>query len=154
MKQEKDILQRQELKANPYTVPSNYFSNIEDSIREKIKADGKESIVWHKRFFQVTSSYFMLACSFGLIFGMAYGVLSLTSTLNNDNSITDTGELLSLVEQGYISSDFIEDYYDTIDFEEDIVAGLQEEINMSQITSSEIEYYIEDEDLIEYYNNF
>lgn len=77
MKNENDILNRDEFKQNPFTVPEGYFTAMEDSLREKVLGTKKQP----SRAAGVLKPALMLAFSFAIIFGLAYGVFSLTNTL-------------------------------------------------------------------------
>lgn len=86
----KNILEQEELKKSPFTLPEGYFSQMEDGVRERISANGapKSSTSWG-----VLKPAFALVCSFLLIFGIGYGVLQMTNTLSsapdNDGMMAD-----------------------------------------------------------------
>lgn len=157
MEEIKDILKskgydEEHLKANPFSAPENYFSSIEDSVRSKIKAEQERLIPWYEKLYESTKSYAMLAFMFGIIFGMGYGVLSITSSLNPDAFSSEENTLVALVDDGFISSDFIEDYYDDIDISSFGSNDLEEAINSSiEDGASIIQEELSEADLMEYY---
>jgi len=110
MKNEIDILADERLRKNPFSVPDGYVLELEDKVHRRI----------YKKEVQTPWSIFMarakapalLALTFGVIFAMGYGILSLTGTM--EPSAAPAPGLAELIEQGYINSDFIEDYYDRI----------------------------------------
>lgn len=82
---EKDILQTPHLKENPYTLPNGYFASVEDAVHEKIhKTSRQTGTVWD---FLKTS--IALASVFGIIFGLGYGAMYLTDTLDISESQTN-----------------------------------------------------------------
>jgi hypothetical protein len=98
-------------KRRPFDVPQGYFSTLEDSVREKIHAPQRESNV----FMSAVRTTFALAFSFLAIFGMGYGVMSLTRTMTYGDLDTEYDEFAILLENGYIKHDFIDYLYDEID---------------------------------------
>ena len=70
---EKDILQRESLKENPFVVPQGYFSSVEDAVHQKIHTEEKVNPL--VSFFKTGIA---LASVFGIVFGLGYGAMYLT----------------------------------------------------------------------------
>lgn len=107
MKNETDILSDPSLRKNPFSVPEGYALSLEDRVHERIAADYAHSQTFSAR----AKAPALLALTFCIIFAMGYGVLSVTGSLEKAPVRSVTG-FAELIENGYISSDFIEDYYD------------------------------------------
>ena len=78
---EKDILQRDYLKENPFSVPQGYFTAVEDAVHQKIHKEEKVNPL--VSFFKTTVA---LASVFGIIFGLGYGAMYLTDTLDTTST--------------------------------------------------------------------
>ena len=76
-----DILNSAKVKENPFKVPSNYFSQMEDSVHKKIHAnsseDKKPSYALQFKTFATMLTMFLI------VFGFGYGVISLTNIKGN-----------------------------------------------------------------------
>ena len=81
MKNNNDILQREEFRQNPFTAPEGYFASLEDSLRDKVFATEKKPA----GFVGVLKPALMMACSFAVILGIGYGILSMTGGLASQN---------------------------------------------------------------------
>lgn len=75
MNKEKDILEEMKSAKRPFGVPENYFSTVEDRVREKISAPQGRSMVW-----TVAKPALLLTCMFAVILGIGYGTMALTGT--------------------------------------------------------------------------
>lgn len=75
MNKEKDILEEMKSAKRPFSVPENYFSTVEDRVREKISAPQGRSMVW-----TVAKPALLLTCMFAVILGIGYGTMALTGT--------------------------------------------------------------------------
>lgn len=81
-----DILTRTELKENPFGVPAQYFQLVQEEVMQKIKG---ENIAPQPQmepapalsFLTVLKPALSLAAVFAFIFGIGYGAMSLTGTL-------------------------------------------------------------------------
>lgn len=94
----------------PFKMPDGYLENLEASVNEKIGR--KPSRTW-----SVLKPAIGLACSFVVIFGMGYGILTLTGTLNKvDEKSADT----ETIDQ-YLSYSSHINYYENGVEEEDII---------------------------------
>ncbi|MDD2293975.1 MAG: hypothetical protein PHD07_07200 [Bacteroidales bacterium] len=140
----KNILDNPDLKRNAFSVPEGYFAKMEDSVRERIKAPVHESL-----FLKYFKPAFGLLCSFALIFGLGYGVLTLTHTLPGDEEVSP---YITLLEDEYYNRatvDYLEiaeadtlfqsSYDESAPDDEDIVTYLS-----SQLTSADIHYIYAD----------
>ena len=108
---ENDILQNRELKKYPFDVPESYFSSLEDSVHKRIhKSPSRLSI-----FIMRLKPALMLALTFVIIAGLGYGVAALTDKMTVQATPEDP--LFSLIDEGYIKSDFIYSFYDEIDMQ-------------------------------------
>ena len=75
---ERDILEQNYLRENPYTLPQNYFAKVEDSVREKIKGEAKapKGI----RLADAVKTCTAFAAVFAIVFGLGYGAMYFTGT--------------------------------------------------------------------------
>ncbi len=75
-----DILHKEYLRENPYTLPDNYFASVEDAVHRRIHKE--------ERGFNPLLAFFKtsiaLASLFGIIFGFGYGAMYLTGTLGQE----------------------------------------------------------------------
>ena len=102
-------------KKRPFSVPDGYFSSVEDSVKDRIRTPQKsgDSPIWAS-----INTGFALAFSFLFIFGMGYGVISLTGSMQKDHFGMENDEFAILIKDGYIKHDFIDYLYDEIDMED------------------------------------
>lgn len=147
MEQNNNILENKHLRENPYKVPVGYFSQLEDEVNAKIH--GKASLpsrIWMK-----SKSIVVLACSFILLWGLGYGIFNVAN-LGNKSVTTESG-LLALIDEGYLSDSFIEDYYDEINLSE-YMSNFEENDELNETTVNEIEESMTSNEILEYlYNN-
>ena len=141
---ENDILQNRELKKYPFDVPESYFSSLEDSVHKRIhKSPSRLSI-----FIMRLKPALMLALTFVIIAGLGYGVAALTDKMTVQATPEDP--LFSLIDEGYIKSDFIYSFYDEIDmqtaFIEDVEVN-EEMINyfLDEVSTEELYQILSDE---------
>ena len=78
---ERDILQSANLKENPFVVPQGYFASVEDAVHQKIHKEEKVNPL--VSFFKTGIA---LASVFGIVFGLGYGAMYLTDTLDTTGS--------------------------------------------------------------------
>lgn len=83
-----DILKQS--KKVQHSVPEGYFDTLEERIHAVIKPESNS-----RSAFALLKPAFVLACTFAAIFGIGYGALSLTSTLDR-SSETTTGSSLQI----------------------------------------------------------
>lgn len=78
-----------------YTLPEDYFSRMEDKVRERIHAaENKSSLRDAKPGFGVIKPALLLVCMFLIIFGIGYGTMALTGTLGYEKPsalVADSG---------------------------------------------------------------
>ncbi len=102
----RDILEREDMKSNPFGTPAGYFESLEDSLWARINggegisvdeaaqkagtaggaSKGTKGIAW-KHIFRSTAS---LAASFALILALGYGVIEITkkaATADNEKVV-------------------------------------------------------------------
>ena len=115
MNEEKDILELARQEGNAFRTPEGYFDSLEDRVMARIAAETAQTPsrrpVW-----SVLKPALTLAAMFALIFGMGYGVLSLTHTLGRDANVTAT-EYASAEEEMITPASLI-NYYQTEPAEE------------------------------------
>lgn len=152
----RDILEREDMKSNPFGTPAGYFESLEDSIMARIRngegisadeavqkagiaggaSKGTKGIAW-KHIFRSTAS---LAASFALILALGYGVMEITrkaSSAGNEQIVAvSPSEYDTTLAGNYdLSSDEI-----LADTDADVASEQDEEI-------SPIEQYLLDSDL-------
>lgn len=143
MKDEQDILADERLRKSPFPVPDGYVLELEEKVHRRIFAEGPRT-PWSV-FLARAKAPALLALTFCIIFAMGYGVLSLTGTA--ESQTVHSSGFADLIEQGYIHSDFIEDYYDHIHPEtilEDTFAAME----MTSEMEEEIMRYITLNDIV------
>jgi hypothetical protein len=79
MTNNKDILEREEFRQNPFTAPEGYFASLEDQLRDKVLGTEKRPV----GLVGVLKPALMMVCSFAVIIGLGYGVLSLTNSISS-----------------------------------------------------------------------
>ena len=96
---EKDILQNPSLRENPFAVPDGYFAAVEDSVHKKIYSNGENT----NPLIAFLKTSVALASVFGIIFGLGYGAMYLTDTL--DTQSTASG--YTIADSDFSFDDFI-----------------------------------------------
>lgn len=136
MNKTNDTFNRDELKANPFRMPEGYLEGLADSVRERIAAGEAPkhgfSLVW-----QSVKPAIALAAMFAVIFGIGYGVLSLTGTARS----SEPEEQTAILEDGYyINDSYLMDFYIISDAEEentindeDILSYLESSVSFSDL---------------------
>lgn len=119
----------------PFRMPESYLERLEGVVTARVEAPQKRS------FRTVVRPALGLACAFALVFGMGYGVLALTGTLDRKGS-GPMHESYSLFDEGIVSSSFL-DFYD--DFQEEYgteaeAEDIQAEEDLMEYLESEISY--------------
>ena len=150
-----DILGRDYLKDNPYTLPKGYFAQLEDSVSKRIHADTDEQERGLVPFFK---SAVMLACTFGVILGMGYGAMYLTNQSkesatpqfveNNINyndpdsleyDIIDIMSAAAVLETLTASDELTQNNFDSPEVNKDNIEEYLIESNISLITLASLE---------------
>ena len=148
-----DILQSEELKANPFTMPQGYLESLEASVSARIEAESQKSSrpVWFT-VRRVLKPAVSLAAMFILIFGIGYGALSLTGTLRGGDSVPAeaASDGIALIDAGLLSSSFIDYYVEDMAYfeepvlsDEDIFEYLSRELSYGDLAELYTEYYSE-----------
>jgi hypothetical protein len=112
MNEQYDITDDPHLKSNPFKAPEGYLESLEErilSLAGIVQGEAAEEVVtpsgvWRR--FGILKPALLLACTFGVIFGMGYGVLRLTGTLNKPSD-TEDSYYAKMIEKGLIRSSFI-----------------------------------------------
>ena len=87
MNGQNDILERAQQGGNPFRTPEGYFDSLEDRLTARISVEEAAPETGRRRLWTVLKPALALAATFALVFGMGYGVLSFTHTLDRG---TDT----------------------------------------------------------------
>ena len=145
MKDFKDILEEKKLKENPFGVPQGYFESMRQEVMEKISATPvyvpeKEKPATFMTYFKPA---FALAAVFAIVFGMGYGAMYMTGTVQDEETqlqaqqtleenATFAGTEISEDELIYLIGDTLENLYaqESSDASIDIV---EPEINKEEI---------------------
>lgn len=143
MEEFNNILDNPDLKKLSFSVPEGYFAKMEDQVREII-ATPEHVPSGIMRYFKPALG---LLCSFGLVFGLGYGIFALTGTLLQE----DDTPYVSLIENGYINRSTIDHFSlslddieqesdidddllsEEIDVEDDVVGYLASELSATDI---------------------
>lgn len=151
MKDFKDILEKERLKENPFGTPQGYFESMRQEVMEKISATPvyvpeKEEPATFMTYFKPA---FALAAVFAIVFGMGYGAMYMTGTVQDEETqlqaqqtleenATFSGTEISEDELIYLIGDTLENLYaqESSDASIDIVEP--------EINKEEIEQYLID----------
>lgn len=132
MNEREDILSRSEARDNPFRMPEGYFDGFEDRMMARIAAQAQPAASKKVRIWTVLKPALTLAAMFALVFGMGYGVLSLTHTLGRGAGTDATATYATTVEEMIRPASLI-NYYQTEPAEE---AELDEETIVDYLVSS------------------
>lgn len=136
MSDKNNILEREGLKNNPFSVPEGYFDTVEDMVRERIRTPEKRGPM------SILKPALLLACMFGIIFGIGYGALSLTGTINQEESrlTAETEEEIWFHSRflDFFAADMAEQYEDEQEQsseleDEEIISFLSGELSSEQL---------------------
>ena len=94
---------------NPFRMPEGYLESFEDRLMQRIAEEEAAPTVKRRTVWTVLKPALTLAAMFALIFGMGYGVLSLTHTL--DRGARSGAEEYATVEEEFIKPSSIINYY-------------------------------------------
>ena len=151
MKDFKDILEKERLKENPFGTPQGYFESMRQEVMEKISATPvyvpeKEEPATFMTYFKPA---FALAAVFAIVFGMGYGAMYMTGTVQDEETqlqaqqtleenATFAGTEISEDELIYLIGDTLENLYaqESSDASIDIIEP--------EINKEEIEQYLID----------
>lgn len=122
MNEQYDMLESARQTEQPFKLPEGYFESLEDRVMARIAAEEQPAESRRGRVWTVLRPALALAATFALIFGMGYGVLSLTHTLNRGTGTTASP--YASAEEELIRPSSLINYYETSPAEE---AELDEE---------------------------
>lgn len=139
MNEQNDILERARQAGQPFKAPEGYFESFEDRLMARISAEAQPAASTSRRLWTVLKPALALAATFAIIFGMGYGVLSLTHTLDRGNADVSG---YATVEEELIRPVSIINYYQSEgeseeegDIDEDsIVSFLASELSYGDLT--------------------
>ena len=133
-----DMLRDRKPAGNPFRTPEGYFDAIEDRVMARIAAEEQPETSRRARIWTVLKPALSLAAMFALVFGMGYGVLSLTRTIGPRNASIEVPGYAT-VEEEMITPTSLINYYQTslaeeteLD-EETIVSYLASELSFSDL---------------------
>ena len=111
MNEQNELVSSRERTDNPFRMPEGYLDSLEDRLMARIAAEApeqkKQRPVW-----RILKPALSLAAMFALVFGMGYGVLSLTHTLDRSAGAADLSGYAT-VEEELIRPVSLIDYYQT-----------------------------------------
>lgn len=123
MNEQNDILERARQAGQPFKTPEGYFDALEDRLMARISVEAsKPAPSRRQRIWMAFKPALTLAATFALIFGMGYGVLSLTHTLDGRKA-SDAAAGYASAEEELIRHSSVINYYqadDPAEAEEDI----------------------------------
>jgi predicted outer membrane lipoprotein len=151
-----NILERDYLKENPYTLPKGYFAQLEDSVSKRIHTDTNEQ---ERGLVPFLKTAVMLACTFGIIIGMGYGAMYMTNQskestttqlVENDSYYNtpdglaedDIIEIMStaaILETLAEEDEFAQNNFDSLEVNKDNIEEYLIESNISLITLASLE---------------
>jgi len=105
-----DFLSSRAHSDNPLRMPEGYLDSFEDRLMGRIAEMEKPQADRKSRIWVVLKPALTLAAMFALVFGMGYGVLSLTHTLDRDNGAPAD---YASVEEELIRTSSLYNYYES-----------------------------------------
>ena len=112
MNEKDDILGRRPSGDLPFKTPEGYFESLEDRVMARIAAETQADTQKKRPVWTILRPVLTLAAMFALVFGMGYGVLSLTHTLDRSAGAADLSGYAT-VEEELIRPVSLIDYYQT-----------------------------------------
>lgn len=122
MNEQLDILERARQAGQPFKAPEGYFDSLEDRLMARVSLEAQPAPTRKQRIWVALKPALALAATFALIFGMGYGVLSLTHTLDG-NRAAGTASGYASAEEELIRPSSVINYYqngDSAESEEEI----------------------------------
>ena len=122
MNEQLDILERARQAGQPFKMPEGYLDGLEDRLMARVSLEAQPAPTRKQRIWTVLKPALALAATFALIFGMGYGVLSLTHTLGGDRAAGTTAGYAT-AEEELIRPSSVINYYqndDSAESEEEI----------------------------------
>ena len=133
MNEMKDILSNRGQADNPFRMPEGYLDSFEDRLMARLAAEETEAAQPKRPVWRILKPALTLAAMFALIFGMGYGVLSLTHTLGRGIGTT-TSDTYATAEEEMIRPVSLINYYQTAESEEES-ADLDEETLLNYLAT-------------------
>lgn len=133
MNEMKDILSNRGQADNPFRMPEGYLDSFEDRLMARLAAEEAEATQPKRPVWRILKPALTLAAMFALIFGMGYGVLSLTHTLGRGIGTT-TSDTYATAEEEMIRPVSLINYYQTAESEEES-ADLDEETLLNYLAT-------------------
>jgi hypothetical protein len=109
MNEQKDYLSSCAGGDNPFRMPEGYLESLEDRLLSRIAAEEQPATPARHPAWRIIKPALTLAAMFALIFGMGYGVLSLTHTLGR--GVGSAAEEYASAEEELIRPVSLIDYY-------------------------------------------
>lgn len=140
MNENQDILENLRQAGQPFKVPEGYFESFDDRLMARIAAEESETPQEKRPVWRILKPALALAATFAIIFGMGYGVLALTHTLDGREESSEAR--YATVEEEMIQPVSIINYYQSeglsdeeteID-EESILSFLASELSYGDLT--------------------
>lgn len=95
-----ELLSEGKCKENPFRMPEGYFDSLADRLSARIAEEEAEAAGTPKRpVWRILKPAITLAAMFALVFGMGYGVLSLTHTLDRGAGSEEVSGYASIDEE-------------------------------------------------------
>lgn len=140
MNERTDYLNRPASGENPFKLPEAYFEGLEDRLLARIAEEEKQQEPVQRPVWRILKPALALAATFALIFGMGYGVLALTHTLDGRGENSESR--FATVEEELIRPVSIINYYQSEGFsdeeaeidEESILSFLASELSYGDLT--------------------
>ena len=134
-----DLLSRHKAADNPLRMPEGYLDSLEDRLMARIAAEEQAQEAPRRPVWRILKPALTLAAMFALIFGMGYGVLSLTHTANRSVKADPEAGYASVVDEWIRPASLI-NYYemdsqaveDELD-EETLVNYLASELSFAEL---------------------
>ena len=149
MNEQNDILSSLAASGNPFKMPEGYLDGLEDRLLARIAVEEQEAASERKRpVWRILKPALTLAATFAIIFGMGYGVLALTHTLDRGAAV---GEDYASAEEALIRPVSFIDYYqsaapveETGDIDEEtLVSYLASELSFADLADIYAQTYRE-----------
>ena len=145
-----DILDKKELKENPFGVPQDYFATMKSEVMEKVACSVAQNPLSQERestpanFFTYLKPAIALAAVFAFVFGIGWGTMKITGLYQQENDVIQIAD--TQTEPSSSGAEFTEDEIISILnlSEEDLITaqnGEEEEITL-RINKEEIEEYL------------
>lgn len=133
MNETKDWLNSEDLRGNPFRTPVGYFDGLEDRLMACAVSETAGQEAERRPLWRILKPALALAATFAIVFGMGYGVLALTHTLDRPSGAAAT-EGYASAEEELIRPVSLINYYQSEPVEES--TELDEETLVDYLSSS------------------